>query len=214
MVEMFLQRMTIGPFSVNAYLLGCCKSKTMAVIDPGGEPDEIWQRIQKLGYSLKFIINTHGHLDHTAGNYRLQQLSKARILAHPDDIYLMTTEDNFVSLFFSEIDLSPKPDILINDGQVIEVGHLNLEVIHTPGHTQGGVCLLVEDILFTGDTLFAGSIGRTDLPGGNYQQIIASIQQKLYTLDDHLRILPGHGQESILGTEKRSNPFVKRPSCS
>ena len=122
---------------------------------------------------------------------------------------MMTKKDNLLSSILFDAKPSPVPDQLITEGQIINVGEICLKVLHTPGHTPGGICLLAEDILFTGDTLFADGIGRTDFPGGNYNQLISSIKTKLYSLDDHLRILPGHGGESTLGKEKKNNPFVR-----
>ena len=208
MRDIVLERLIVGPFSVNCYLLGCSKSQKMAVIDPGGETGMIWQKIQKIGYSFEYIINTHGHPDHTAGNRALKEKSQVKILAHPDDVAMMTTKENLFSSLF-EFEPSPPPDQLITEGHVITLGDISLKVLHTPGHTPGGICLLCEDIIFTGDTLFADGIGRTDFPGGNYTQLLSSIKNKLYSLNDQLRILPGHGEESTLGKEKRNNPFVR-----
>lgn len=209
MHDIVLEKLIVGPFAVNCYLLGCSKSQKMAVIDPGGEVEKIWQKIQDIGYSTEYIINTHGHPDHTAGNLNLKQKSQAKILAHPDDVAMMTDKKNLLSSIFLEVTPSPTPDQLVTEDQIIELGSISLKVIHTPGHTPGGICLLFEDILFTGDTLFADGIGRTDFPGGNYTQLIFSIKSKLFSLDDKLRILPGHGEESTLGREKRYNPFVR-----
>lgn len=218
MHDMFLERLVVGPFSVNCYLIGCSQHKKMAVIDPGGEVEKIWRRIQNTGYSLEYIINTHGHIDHTAGNLDLKQKSQAKILAHTDDAYLMAADQQefieamfpqeFIEAIFPEAKPSPPPDILLSDGQVIQLGDISLKVLHTPGHSPGGICLLTEGILFTGDTLFASSIGRTDFPGGNFDQLISSIRNKLYCLDARLEILPGHGETSTLGEEMRYNPFV------
>ncbi|MGA1876157.1 MAG: MBL fold metallo-hydrolase [bacterium] len=209
MSNILLEQFVVGPLAVNCYLLGCSRSQKMAVIDPGGEVNRIWQRVTEIGYSLEYIINTHGHLDHITGNQELKQKSQASIIAHPDDLILMTRRDNFLAAMIPEAKPSPPPDQPVHDGDIIELGKLSLKVIHTPGHSPGGICLLVGDILFTGDTLFADGIGRTDFPGGNYHQLIASIKNKLYVLDEQLRILPGHGDESTLGREKHWNPFVR-----
>ncbi len=208
MHDIFLERFVVGPFGVNCYLIGCPQHRKMAVIDPGAEAERIWRRIQNTGYSLEYIINTHGHVDHIAGNSDLKQKSQAKILAHPDDVLLMTIEDDLLYPMFPGAKPSPAPDQLITDGQIIQLGDISLEVLHTPGHTQGGICLLTDGLLFTGDTLFADGIGRTDFPGGNYQQLIHSIRNKLFSLDGRLKILPGHGDESTLAREKRYNPFV------
>ncbi len=209
MHNILIKKITIGPFLVNCYLLGCEITKELAVIDPGSEVDQIWKKIENSGYSMKYIINTHGHPDHIGGNAELKEKSGAKIIAHPDDASLMTTRDTLLFSLLPEAQPSPPPDEFINEGDTIKLGKINIEVIHTPGHTPGGVCLLVQDLLFTGDTLFFDGIGRTDFPGGDYSQLITSIRKKIFILDDHLRILPGHGDESTLGREKRENPFVR-----
>ncbi|MEW6380849.1 MAG: MBL fold metallo-hydrolase [bacterium] len=205
---MLLEKFVIGPFSVNCYFIGCPQQKKLAVIDPGGEVEELWRRIQDSGYSLEYIINTHGHIDHIAGNLDLKNKSQAQILAHAGDVPFMTSRQEFLALMLPGAQPSPVPDQLLTDGQVIQLGSIGLKVLHTPGHTPGGICLLTDNILFTGDTLFAGGIGRTDLPGGNYSQLIHSIRDKLFCLDERLIIMPGHGDESTLVREKRDNPFV------
>lgn len=211
MHDMFLEQFVVGPFSVNCYLIGCPQHRKMAVIDPGGDrgdTEKIWRRIQDTEYSLEYIINTHGHVDHIAGNLDLKHTSHAKILAHADDVLLMTTRQDMLYSMFPGTKPSPAPDQLLSDGQIIQLGNIGLQVLHTPGHTQGGICLLTDGVLFTGDTLFADGIGRTDFPGGNYQQLIYSIRNKLFCLDGRLKILPGHGDESTLDREKRYNPFV------
>ncbi|MEW5800886.1 MAG: MBL fold metallo-hydrolase [bacterium] len=209
MQDMFLERYVVGPLAVNCYLIGCPQHRKMAVIDPGGEVEELWKRIQTAGYTLEYIINTHGHTDHTAGNLDLKQKSQAKILAHGDDIPFLTVIQEWLLSILPEAKPSPAPDQLLSDGQIIHLGNISLQVLHTPGHSPGGICLLTDGILFTGDTLFADGIGRTDFPGGSYRQLINSIKNKLYRLDSQLTILPGHGDESTLGREKRNNPFVR-----
>jgi glyoxylase-like metal-dependent hydrolase (beta-lactamase superfamily II) len=205
---MFFEKFVIGPFAVNCYLIGCPQHRKMAVIDTGGEVEIIWQRIQDTNYSLEYIINTHGHVDHTGGNLELKQKSQARILAHAADVPFMTIREEWLYAMLPEAQPSPVPDEFLSDGQVIQLGNISLKVLHTPGHTPGGICLLTDGLLFTGDTLFADSIGRTDLPGGDYHQLISSIRNKLFCLDSRLKILPGHGDESTLAREMRYNPFV------
>jgi len=211
MHDIFFEQFVVGPFSANCYLIGCPQQQKMAVIDPGGDRDDtqrIWQRIQDTGYSLEYIINTHGHVDHIAGNQDLKHKSQAKILAHADDVLLMTSGQGMLYSMFPGAKPSPAPDQLLSDGQIIRLGNISLQVLHTPGHTPGGICLLTDGLLFTGDTLFADGIGRTDFPGGNYRQLIHSIRNKLFCLDGGLKVLPGHGDESTLAREKRYNPFV------
>ena len=180
------------------------------VIDPGGDGDRILKRLEELGLNLELIVNTHGHFDHIGGNEYLKQKTGAKLYIHADDAEMLTEpEKNLSSLFDpGSLIISPPADIILHDGDRMEIGAHVFYVIHTPGHTKGSICLKMEDCLFAGDTLFADSIGRTDLPGGSYSEIMNSIKTKLCPLEDTLIIYPGHGPKSILGCEKRSNPYI------
>ena len=207
---MFLEKLVVGVLETNCYLIGCKKTKMAAVIDPGGEEKVglILDILEKNNFSLKYIINTHGHIDHIDGNNLLKAKTKALLLIHRLDAdMLVDANKNFSSFMGKEI-YSPSADKLLEEGDEISLGTLNLIVIHTPGHTPGGISLVLNNIVFTGDTLFAGGIGRTDLPGGSYQDLIKSIKEKLLILGDDKIIYPGHGPDSTIGEERRTNPYI------
>ncbi len=163
--------------------------------------------LNKNGLKLKYIINTHAHFDHVGGNAALKKVNGAKLMIHEADNILLEKLTKQADIFGYDVTPSPPPDIMIKDGDKIKVGKLTLKVIHTPGHSPGGVCLLINDRIITGDTLFKQSIGRTDLPGGSYDFILRSIKEKLFTLDNKLLVFPGHGDSSTIGDEKRLNPY-------
>jgi len=207
---MFLEKLVVGVLETNCYLIGCKKTKMAAVIDPGGEEkvDLILDILEKNNFGLKYIINTHGHIDHINGNNLLKAKTKALLLIHRlDTDMLVDANKNFSSFMGKEI-YSPSADKLLEEGDEISLGTLNLIVIHTPGHTPGGISLVLNNIVFTGDTLFAGGIGRTDLPGGSYQDLMKSIKEKLLILGDDKIIYPGHGPDSTIGEERKTNPYI------
>lgn len=205
---MILKTMIVGAFGVNCYILGCKRTKTGAVIDPGGDAGEIWAMARELGLDIKLIINTHGHVDHIAGNAELKSLSGADIVIGEADGPMLTNPARNLS-FLTPVTMRSVPaDRTVSDGDVIEIGDLKLEVLATPGHTPGGITLVTDKIAFTGDTLFAGSIGRTDFPGGSFEQIISSIKNRILPLGDDVRVLPGHGPASTVGVERSTNPFI------
>ncbi len=209
--EMFLKRLVVGELETNCYLIGCKKTKKAVVIDPGGEEevDLVLNFLQENNFDLKCIINTHGHIDHIAGNNLLKAKTEALLLIHRLDAdMLVDANKNFSSFMGKEIYSLPA-DKLLEEGDEISLGTLNLIVIHTPGHTPGGISLVLDNIVFTGDTLFAGGIGRTDLPGGSYQDLIKSIKEKLLILGDDKIIYPGHGPDSTIGEERKTNPYLK-----
>ena len=211
---MILKNFVVGQLETNCYILGDEKSKDALCIDPAGKVDEIMAAANKAKLSIKYIINTHAHFDHVGGNGPLKKITGAKLAIHSEDVMLLESVALQGAEFGTDAVPSPSPDILLKDGDTIKVGNLMVSVIHTPGHSQGGICLFLkltdnnEEILFTGDTIFAGSIGRTDLPGGSYNDIIASIKSKILPLGDDVRILPGHGPETTIGREKRFNQFL------
>ncbi len=208
--EMFLKRLVVGELETNCYLIACKRTKKAVVIDPGGEEevDLVLNFLQENNFDLKYIINTHGHIDHIAGNNLLKTKTEALLLIHRLDAdMLVDANKNFSSFMGKEI-CSPPADKLLEEGDEISLGTLNLIVIHTPGHTPGGISLVLNSIIFTGDTLFAGGIGRTDLPGGSYQDLIKSIKEKLLILGDDKIIYPGHGPDSTIGEERRTNTYI------
>lgn len=208
--EMFLKKLVIGALEANCYLIGCKKTKKAAVIDPGGEEkvDLILNILQKNNFNLEYIINTHGHIDHIAGNSLLKTKSKALLLIHRLDANMLVDANKNLSALMGKEICSPPADKLLEEKDEIFLGTLKLIVIHTPGHTPGGISLILNNIIFTGDTLFAGGIGRTDLPGGSYQDLVKSIKEKLLILGDDKIICPGHGPDSTIGKERRRNPYI------
>jgi len=208
---MFLKRLVVGLLETNCYLISCEKTKEAAVIDPGGEEaaDLILNLLQKNNFNLKYIINTHGHIDHIIGNNLLKVKTEALLLIHRLDADMLIDGNKNISSFMGKEICSPHADKLLEEGDEISLGTLKLKFIHTPGHTPGGISLVVNNIVFTGDTLFAGGIGRTDLPGGSYQDLQKSIKEKLLVLSDDKIIYPGHGPDSTIGEERRTNLYLK-----
>jgi hydroxyacylglutathione hydrolase len=188
-----LKKMAVGQLQANCYILGCNNSKEGMVIDPGGDALSIVKEITKAELKITKIILTHGHFDHTEGAVELRDVIKVPVLIHSGD----------------SPSLSFTPDGYLEDGQVFNVGEYKISVIHTPGHSPGGVCLYAPGAVFTGDTLFAGSIGRTDFPGGDYNSLIQCVVKKIFPLGDDLRVYPGHGPASTIGQERRFNPFFR-----
>jgi len=200
---------TVGMFQENCYLYACPETLEAVIIDPGDEAERIIEHIQEYNFIPKYIINTHGHIDHISAIDAVSAVYPVPLAIHPDDVY-MYTDASIANMFNRPAPLvNRKPDILLKEGDTISFGTLALEVLHTPGHTRGGVCLVSRSYcVFSGDTLFNRGIGRTDFEGGSYEQIEKSIREKLYTLEDDLMVLPGHGQPTTIGEEKYENPFV------
>ena len=200
---------TVGAFEENCYLYACPKTREAVIIDPGDEAERILETIRELAIVPKYILNTHGHIDHICAIDAVSAVYPVPLAIHPADVP-MYTDELVARMFGQEAPLvKRKPDILLKEGDTISFGTLKLEVIHTPGHTPGVVCFISRPYcVFSGDTLFYRSIGRTDLPGGDYGQIITSIRKKLYSLDDDLVVFPGHGPQTTIMEEKYENPFV------
>ncbi|BBB92877.1 MAG TPA: MBL fold metallo-hydrolase [Methylomusa anaerophila] len=202
-------KMEVGQIGTNCYILCCEDTLEAAVIDPGGDAEEIIAVINREKLNVKYIINTHGHADHIAANSRIKSVTGAAVLIHADDADMLTSAQLNLSLYIGAGITCEPADKLLNDGDNIGIGHSKIKVIHTPGHTPGGICLLVEDTLFAGDTLFAESVGRTDFPGGSHSQLIQNIKNKLLTLPDEIKVLPGHGPATTIGRERKMNPFIQ-----
>ncbi len=207
--NMIFETLSVGPLAVNCYILGSETDKTAIVIDAGGAAEEIADFLKKRGLTLRFIINTHAHFDHVGGVKRLQDLTGAKFLLHQEDAPLLCFLDDQANYF--GMPPIPAPDIhrALVDNEEIPLGNKVLRVIHTPGHSPGSVCFLLDNVVFTGDTLFEGSIGRTDLYGGSYTKIIHSIKTRLFTLGSHVVVYPGHGDSTLIGKEKDHNPFFE-----
>jgi len=197
-----------GHMQANCYIIGCPETGEAAVVDPGGDADRILARLKARGLRLRYIILTHGHVDHIAALGEVRDATGAEVLIHAADADMLTDPTRNLSFFMGRrLRFSPA-ERLLADGDTIEVGTVRLEVVHTPGHTPGGICLKTDDLVITGDTLFAGSVGRSDFPGGNHRQLIRSIKERLLCLPGHTRVYPGHGPETTIGEEKRYNPFL------
>lgn len=205
---MIIKKLTVGPIQANCYVLGCDDTLEAAVIDPGDEAENILLALSESKLTLKCIINTHGHFDHVGANKKLQDATGAPIMIHPEDAPMLNQLSASASAWGLSADDSPEPDRKLGDGDVIEFGKIRLEVIHTPGHSPGGISLFTDGHVFVGDTLFAGSVGRTDLPGGNPGILKASIQDRLFTLGDDVVVHPGHMGDTTVGQERQYNPFV------
>lgn len=188
-----LRKLVVGPYQTNCYILGCKQTNQGLVIDPGDEVLRIVKEITRTALTITCIAITHGHIDHVGGVSELKRITKAPVLIHRLDAAAF----------------GAKPDGYLEDGQVLQVGNYSLSVIHTPGHSAGGVCLYAPGVVFTGDTLFAGSVGRTDFPGGSHELLVEGVKRKIFPLGDELRVYPGHGPESTIGRERQTNPFFR-----
>lgn len=203
---MLIKRLVVGPLEVNCYIIGNKNSKAM-VIDPGDEPDRIIELIKNNGFIIDYIVCTHGHFDHVGAIPDLKNATGAKVLIHEDEQEIYQAARDMAAFWGYEIENLPDPDIFISEGDNIKAGDLNFKVLHTPGHSPGGICLYGEGLVLTGDTLFAGSVGRTDFYGGDMNQLKNSFG-RLMALPEDTRVLPGHGPESTIGEEKRENPFA------
>jgi hydroxyacylglutathione hydrolase len=203
-----LRTLQVGFLATNCYLLTDSGSRKTAIIDPGGEPQEIIKKIKEDGLNPVLILNTHGHADHIGANAALKKHFKIPVYIHREEAAYLTDPDKNCSTLAGENLVSDKADVLLDDKSVIELGGLTLRVIFTPGHTRGGISFLVEDLLFTGDTLFDDSVGRSDLYGGDESRLEDSVK-KLLRLPPETIVLPGHGPASTLEREARENPFLK-----
>ena len=208
---MILETFAVGPLQCNCTILGDEEAHEAIVIDPGDEITRIQRRLTELGLTLKQILITHGHIDHVGGALKLKRLTGAPILLNQNDLELLAMMEEQAAWVGVPTPEVAQPDASLAEGLVVGLANYPAQVIHTPGHTQGSICLHLAPmkLLIAGDTLFAGSIGRTDLPGGNSRQIIDSIHSRLLTLPDETRVLPGHGPETTIGAERESNPFLQ-----
>ncbi len=206
---MIQKALMVGLLQVNCYVLGDEKTREAVVIDPGGDPDDILEVLQHEKLKLKLIIDTHGHFDHVDANQPLKEATQAQIAIHPGDARMLS-QPSQEALFFTGGHLKQsQADVLLNEGDILTFGEYRLKVLHTPGHTPGGISLVLENqpLVYVGDTLFAGSIGRTDFPGGSFEALINSVRTKLFPLGDHYIVYPGHGPVTTIGEEKKYNPF-------
>jgi glyoxylase-like metal-dependent hydrolase (beta-lactamase superfamily II) len=210
--KMLIRQFEVGNFSIFSYLIADEQAKEGLFIDPSDDHDLLLKEASGYGLSIKYIVNTHHHIDHVMGNKEMARRTGAKIVIHEADASsLLTTPRDLLDMFGAES--SPPADILVSDGQSIQVGNIALKVIHTPGHTPGGMCLHLDELIFTGDTLFVGSVGRTDFPGGSFQDLEQSIRTKLYVLPGDTVVFPGHNYgmtpTSTIEQERRTNSIVR-----
>ena len=209
---MLIRQFEVGDFNIFSYLVGDEEAREGLFIDPSDDCDRLLAEAESHGLAIRYIVNTHHHIDHTMGNRAMARRTGAKIVIHEADAPgLLDTPQDMLQMFRAEA--SPPADLLVRDGDLIQVGSVALRVIHTPGHTPGCICLYTEGVLFTGDTLFVGSTGRTDFPGGSWEALERSIREKIYTLPDDTAILPGHNYAgrptSTVGEEKRTNAVIR-----
>ena len=205
---MIIKTLPVGPIMANCFIVGCKETLEAAVIDPRDEAEKILGLVAELDLTVRFIINTHGHFDHVSANKGVNAATKAPILIHALDAPMLEIISASAANWGLSAENSPSPDRTIDDGDTITFGKITFKVIHTPGHTPGGISLFADGRVFVGDTLFAGSIGRTDFPGGDFETLKSSIQDKLFKLGDDVRVFTGHGPETSIGRERQHNPFV------
>jgi glyoxylase-like metal-dependent hydrolase (beta-lactamase superfamily II) len=207
---MIIARLVVGPIEANCYIVADEKTKEGLVIDPGDDSQDIIERIQQLGLKIKYIVLTHNHFDHVSATAAVKKATGAKVAIHESDA--RNLNDSMLARLGGFVHRQvPVPEVLLKGWEDLSIGDLHFTVLNVPGHTLGGVALYGQDVVFTGDTLFRGSIGRTDLPGGNYDQIIESVNCKLLALDDDVKVYPGHGDATTIGFERDYNPFLVNP---
>ncbi len=208
-----IKQLIVGPLAVCCYLVGCPETKEAVIIDPGGDEGVIVNALEEMNLIPKLIVNTHAHPDHTGGNRALKQILNIPIAMHEADAGAFLRQANLLLGSMFSVTPSPEPDVLLKDGDEINFGQLALKVIHTPGHTPGSICLYYPGHVFTGDTLFVGAVGRTDLPGGDWRILVKSVKTRLFTLPDDTIVWPGHhyGSKptSTIKEERLFNPYIK-----
>ncbi|MEE8370232.1 MAG: MBL fold metallo-hydrolase [Dehalococcoidia bacterium] len=208
--ELIVRGVVVGVFAENCWIIGSRRTGEAIVIDPGDQPEEILALARDMGVTIKLIANSHGHLDHILGVRGVQAATGARFLMHDQDLTLARSAAESAARWMGHtVEPPPDPDAFVSDGDDVDVAGVKLRVIHTPGHTPGSVSYYTEGMLFSGDTLFQGSIGRTDMPGGSQEQEMSSIVERLLALPDDTVVLPGHMSETKIGIERETNPFIR-----
>jgi len=205
---MDVQTLIVGPLQVNCHIVVCAASRQALVVDPGAEGERILAAIETAGLQLKTIVNTHGHFDHVGANRFFVEKTGAELLIHAAALPLLRDADTHAAAYGLTAESSPEPDRLLADGETVVCGEVALKVLHVPGHSPGGLCLYGEGELFSGDAIFAGSVGRTDLPGGDHETLLREIRDRLLTLPAETVVHPGHGPDTTIGRERLVNPFV------
>ncbi|HEY5537735.1 MAG TPA: MBL fold metallo-hydrolase [Acetobacterium sp.] len=206
---MEIRKLSLGQMGTNCYVLWDENSLEAAVIDPGAEDRRILDIIEENKLKVEYILLTHGHFDHLGGVNQVKASTGAKVFIHEEDADCLTTPMRNLSVLAGmKLELEPAEGLL-SENEAIHLGELNIRVIHTPGHSKGGVCFLVEDTLFAGDTLFNTSIGRTDFADGDLDELLGNISSKIFVLNDDIKVLPGHGENTTVGYEKKHNPFLQ-----
>jgi hydroxyacylglutathione hydrolase len=208
-LKMIIHPMAVGPLQANCYIVGCPDTRQAVVIDPGGDGDRILAAIEAERLTVTGIVNTHGHFDHVGANKHIKSATGVDLMIHRLDAPMLKHMAQTAAAWGLRADESPEPDRLLEDGDTVMCGNIEFNVMHTPGHSPGGISLYADNAVFVGDSLFAGSIGRTDLPGGSYDTLIQSIQTRLFSLPDGVVVYAGHMDTSTIGREKRTNPFCR-----
>jgi len=209
---MIIETIPVGPLQVNCYILWCEESREGIVIDAGGNVERLFSKIEELNLSVTRLVNTHGHFDHVGGNRAFLETTGATFLIHKKDAFFLSMAMEEGKSFGVQVENSPEPNAFLVDNMIITFGKQELRVIHTPGHSPGGCCFYSEtsNVLFSGDTLFNGSVGRIDFPGGSMEMLVESINKRLAVLPEDTKVYPGHGSSTTIAIERYSNPFLRR----
>jgi len=206
--NLLVHQLSVGPLQVNCFVVACQRTREAMVIDPGDDGPRILQLAESNGYQVKKIVNTHGHFDHIGANQPVKEATGAVLMMHEADLPLLQNARNHAQAYGLTVSPSPDPDKFLNEGDVFSVGEHSFSIFHVPGHSPGSICLLSDGHLFVGDVLFAGSVGRTDLPGGDFDALVEGVREKLFRLPADTIVHPGHGPDTTIGREKQMNPFV------
>ena len=205
---MRVETLVVGAFATNCYVVAGDGGDECAVVDPGAEGDRVAAFVQGAGLTVRYVLATHGHADHTGGVAAVKAALGGLFVAPEADVEMLERPDGWMTVMLPDFAMPPPVDVTVRDGDGLALGGAELRVVATPGHTPGGVSYVLDDMVFAGDTLFQGSIGRTDLPGGSLEQELASIRDVLFPLGDGVTVLPGHGPATTIGEERRTNPFL------
>jgi glyoxylase-like metal-dependent hydrolase (beta-lactamase superfamily II) len=206
---MLVEKLVVGMLECNCYLVACDDTKEAIVIDPGGDAPLILDRVQELGLAVAYIVNTHGHIDHIAANRPVKEGTGAQLAIHQDDAEWLVTDQGAYARMLGVSSPGPAADVLLEEGDDIAFGNERLQVIHTPGHSLGGISLVGDGVVFCGDTLFSMGVGRVDLPGGSWETLMNTIKTRLFTMPDDTVAYTGHGPETTIGREKQFNTWFR-----